>query len=154
MIKYILLLLFFAASLIFNDLYAQELEFIRKQYPKAITDRESCREMIALLDNEKQINVVALAYLGAFETIWANHVFNPISKLNTFNKGKNKIEKAVKKEPDNFEIRFIRLSIQQNAPSFLGYGSNIIEDKAFIKTNIHLIDAADLKKNVQALLKE
>lgn len=48
-----------------------------------------------------------MAYLGGLQTIWANHVFSPISKLNTFKEGKKNIEQAIKKEPENVELRFI-----------------------------------------------
>jgi len=118
-----------------------DLNYIRENYYKAFNDKKLCIQMLKdlkSLENES----VYLAYLGAFQTICANHFFNPISKLNIFNKGKKNIELAVDKNPNNIEIRFIRLSVQKNSPSFLNYKININEDKMFLKKkktkSIHL----------------
>jgi hypothetical protein len=92
-----------------------------------------------------------MGYLGGLQTIWANHVFNPINKLKTFKEGKINIEKAIKLDPDNVELRFIRLSIQKNAPSFLGYNSNINSDKEFIKSNQKTISSAIVRNNINEL---
>ena len=80
--------------------------------------------------------------------------FSPISKWNTFKKGKGNIEQAIKIEPDNVELRFIRLSIQKNIPSFLGYKSNIDEDIEFIKKNRNQICIEILNNNIEMLLKK
>ena len=108
------------------------LDQVRNNYTKAVNDKQVCELMIKELENSSN-NDVSLAYLGAFQTIWANHVINPLSKYNTFVKGKKNIEKAVKSSPNNIEIRFLRYSVQKNAPSFLGYNDNITEDLNYIK---------------------
>ena len=109
--------------------------------------------MIEELELSKEKYVIALAYLGAYQTIWANHVFNPLSKLATFKKGKNNIELAISKEPENVEIRYIRFSVQKNAPSFLGYNSHLKEDKDFLVKNKKNINSDLLQKNIETLLK-
>lgn len=129
-----------------------DLDVVRANYNKLVSDKELCEKMIADLDKAKNNSATHLAYLGALQTIWANHVFSPISKLGTFKEGKKNIEQAIKKEPDNVELRFIRLSVQKNAPSFLGYKSNINEDTEFIKENRHQIGSEILKKNIEMLL--
>nr|WP_199162757.1 hypothetical protein [Elizabethkingia sp. ASV34] len=129
-----------------------DLEFVRSNYNKAVADKDLCALMIRDLqqtDNE----TLPLAYLGGLETVWAKHAVNPISKLKTFNKGKRKIEQAVQKEPENIEIRFIRLSVQKHAPSFLGYNKNIKEDLSFIQKNRQGIKSQILLNNVDKLLK-
>jgi hypothetical protein len=95
---------------------------------------------------------VMTAYLGGLQAIWANHVNNPISKLNTFTKGKKNIELALKKDSNNVEIRYIRLSIQKNTPAFLGYQSEIKMDQQFIEKNKHKVTSPTLKKNIDFLL--
>ncbi|MBB5440428.1 hypothetical protein HDC92_004129 [Pedobacter sp. AK017] len=108
--------------------------------------------MIAELEKTKNNSATHLAYLGGLQTIWTNHVFSPISKLNTFKEGKKNIEQAIKNEPNNAELRFIRLSVQKNAPSFLGYKSSIDEDTEFIKKNKNQISSDILHKNIETLL--
>ncbi|WP_236709623.1 hypothetical protein [Elizabethkingia ursingii] len=129
-----------------------DLEFVRSNYNKAVTDKSLCALMIKdLLQTDS--DAVLFAYLGGLETIWAKHAINPISKLKTFNKGKRKIEQAVQKEPENIEIRFIRLSVQKHAPSFLSYNKNIEEDLLFIQTHKKEIKSQILLNNVNKLLK-
>lgn len=131
-----------------------DLNIVRANYNKVVSDKELCKKMIEELAETKNNPATHLAYLGALQTIWANHVFSPISKLNTFKKGKKNIEQAIKKEPDNVELRFIRLSVQKNTPSFLGYKSNINEDTEFIKKNRHRIGSEIVHKNINKLLKD
>ena len=109
--------------------------------------------MIEELELSKEKSVIALAYLGGYQTIWANHVFNPLSKLATFKKGKNNIELAISKEPENVEIRYIRFSVQKNAPSFLGYNNNLKEDRDFLVKNKKNINSDFVQKNIETLLK-
>ena len=130
-----------------------DLNEVRASYSKAVLDKKLCKKMIEELELSKEKSVIALAYLGAYQTIWANHVFSPINKFSTFKKGKKNIEQAILLEPNNVELRFIRLSIQKNIPHFLGYKSNINEDIAFIEKNRLKINSDILEKNIDALLK-
>ncbi len=63
------------------------------------------------------------------------------------------MSRQYKKEPENIEIRFIRLSVQKYAPSFLGYNKNIKEDLSFIQKNRQEIKSQILLNNVDKLLK-
>ena len=106
--------------------------------------------MIEELKNHQSESIYK-AYLGAYETIWANHAWNPMSKLNTFNQGKSKIEKAVLSSPENIEIKFLRYSIQRNAPKFLNYSKDLETDKNFILKNQHLVKDESLKNLLKNL---
>ncbi len=124
-----------------------DLEYMRLNYDKAVSDKELCSRLIEELETVKD-NPVYLAYLGAMQTIWANHTRNPISKLRTFNRGKKNIENAVALNSDEIEIRFIRLSVQKNAPSFLGYYKQIRADEAYIDKHKHVIASPSLLRLV------
>lgn len=141
-------------TVLMNSSTSYNLDLIRANYDKVFLDRELCKKMIVELDREKNNSATYLGYLGGLQTIWANHVFSPISKWNTFKKGKGNIEQAIKIEPENVELRFIRLSIQKNIPSFLGYKSNIDEDIEFIKKNRNQICIEILNNNIEMLLKK
>lgn len=69
-----------------------------------------------------------ICYRGLFKTAFAEHVFWPMTKLSYFNEGKNEIEQQIKAHPEIVELKFIRLMVQLNAPSFLGYSDNIDKD--------------------------
>lgn len=126
-----------------------DIEILRENYGKSISNNELCRTLIEDLKSKKS-NSIYLAYLGGLQAIWANHTINPISKLQTFNKGKNNLEKAVKMMPDDIEIRFIRLSVQRNAPRFLGYYPQIKEDEEFIRKHQQFISEVSLLQLIKS----
>lgn len=131
-----------------------DLDEVRTNYDKLPSDKGLCERMIAELMETKNSSATHLAYLGGAQTIWANHVFSPLRKLNTFKEGKKNIERAIEKEPHTMELRFIRLSVQKNAPSFLGYRSNIHEDTEFIKGNRNQTGSAILQQHIETLLED
>lgn len=147
---FISLLLIFMMLTSFNN---PEMNEVRTNYKVAVQDKNVCKKMIEKLEQSKEKSTVYLAYLGGYQTIWANHVFNPMSKLATFKKGKKNIELAISKEPENVESRYIRFSVQKNSPSFLGYNNNLKEDKDFLVKNKKNINSDLLQKNIETLLK-
>jgi hypothetical protein len=130
---------------------APDMEYLRSHYDKTVSDKQLCRSLIDQLSKHTGNNV-HLAYLGAFQAIWANHTYNPVSKLSSFNKGKNNIEKAVKADPVNVEIRILRLSVQRQCPGFLGYNSNIKDDTVFLNEHINSVTSPALRKTAATLL--
>ena len=130
---------------------AISLDKVRHHYPLAVKDKSICRSMILALESQLESNV-HLAYLGAFQTIWANHTFNPVDKLSTFNKGKKNIDAAARLSPTDVEIIFIRHSVQKNCPWFLGYHENLEADKSFLSEAWNNISSPTLKSMVENLL--
>ncbi len=124
---------------------------LRSNYPKAIDHKEICLNMIEKLE-DSEMTATQQAYLGGFQTIWANHVFNPIQKLKTFNKGKKNIEEGIRRDPNNMDIRFVRLSVQMNCPAFLGYNQHIDSDRKILEDQMPIISSLKLKEMVQGLL--
>ncbi len=128
-----------------------DLERIRTNYKQAVSDKKLCLAMIRELSVSPQ-NSLRMGYLGAFQMIWATHVSNPFLKLRTFNRGKKKIDEAVIADPSNTEVRLIRLSVQTNSPSFLGYRTNIEEDKKIIQANYKNITSTILRDLMASLI--
>src|SRR5699024_2246091 len=153
MMKPTLLSLIFCLSMLFQSVNGQDLKNIWDQYEKASTDKATCQALIKKLENKKELNNVELAYLGALETIWAKYTSNPFSKWSAFKKGKEKIEEAVKREPDNPKIRYLRLSVQKNNPGFLGYNRAIASDEELLKGHLDNLTDKDLKDSIENLLK-
>ncbi len=88
------------------------------------------KEQLNYIVNNAQYDssALTLAYKGLCETMLAEHVFLPTSKINSFNRGKEKVESAISQSPKDCELRYIRLLIQLNAPRFLGYHEDIEQD--------------------------
>lgn len=138
-----LALLIFLISFLGN---AQDLNKIRLQYPNAVENSElvsQMDEMFAATGSESE--GVLLAYKGAISTLKAKFAKQKDEKKEFFKTGVALIEAALKSDPDNIEIRYIRLSVQQNSPRFLGYHRNIEEDKAFVLNNYETISLKDLR---------
>ncbi|MCV2484821.1 hypothetical protein OD917_07785 [Flavobacterium sp. SH_e] len=146
--KLVLLLVFCAPAM--NGMGFLELEKIRGNYLLAFHNKKLCRDMIVELNGSS--DPLRLAYSGGFRAIWARHIFNPISKFETFNNGKAEIEKAVLLDPENAEIRLIRFSVQSNAPRIAGYKNNMEEDKKLIKANLQKMSSITLKELLGKLI--
>ena len=65
----------------------------------------------------------------------AQYVYNPFTKYSWFNQGKALLEKTIRLDK-NVENVYLRLIVQLNIPSFLGYTTEIKSDTEFILLNI------------------
>ncbi len=129
---------------------AQDLNGIRSAYPKAVESAEITAQLDGELAKVNSSNKpVLLAYKGAVSTLKAKFAKARIDKKEFFKEGISLIESAVKADPSNVEIRYIRMSVQENSPRFLGYHKNIAEDKEFILKDYKTISSSDLKKLVK-----
>lgn len=86
-------------------------------------------------------NPVMMAYRGAASAAAAGSADGVRKKLEFFNRGKGELEKAAAIKPLDAEIRFLRLATQLNAPGFLGYSSDINNDKAIIINTLSSVSA-------------
>ena len=96
----------------------------------------------SLEKDDLNTNPVLLAYRGASSAAAAGSVSGVRKKLEFFNRGKDELEKAVGFKPLDAEIRFLRLATQINAPGFLGYSSEIKNDKAIIIKTLQSVAAS------------
>lgn len=144
----LLCLLFFPLML-----WANTLEDLRNKYTDVVADSELCKDLIDNLSDKKDLSSTERAYLGAIQTIWANHTKSPISKWKTFQRGKDNIEAAVKASPNNIEIRMLRYSVQSNCPKFLNYYDEMDADRDYIVENKAQIKSPALLKMYHGLFK-
>jgi hypothetical protein len=72
------------------------------------------------------------AFLGTLLMKKAGLITGVSIKISTFKDGRSRLEKEIKKSPTNGEFRFLRLMIQENAPSILNYADQKNEDKQAI----------------------
>lgn len=62
-------------------------------------------------------------------------------KLDLFKTGRIKLEKAISKNTDNIEFRFLRVIIQENAPKIVKYKKELEADAKLIRTNFKDLSA-------------
>jgi tetratricopeptide (TPR) repeat protein len=128
---------------------------LRRLYYKASGNKEYCGQFY-----KKVINVddgslpVLLCYKGMGLFLRCRHHTNPYYKLQDFNEGKKLIEKAVKLDPENVEIRFLRFCIQSQAPRMLRYYGSVAEDKSLIINSWKSVSDKDLKEKIRAYMLE
>ena len=108
-------------------------------------DDENRLRKIMLNINSDTDNPVLVCYKGAIEMIRAKYVFNPFVKLELFNKGKELLEKGIKRDTLNPEARFIRFSIQNNLPLMLGYHDEVNTDRQFLQEQTKNMNDSELK---------
>lgn len=116
----------------FSFFVMQNLTEIRDAYYDASTSKKSAEKFYNELSKYNKNSAVVLAYKGAAFALKSKYTFNKKDKKDFFVSGVKLIENAVKEEPQNIEIRLVRLSIQENTPKFLKYKSNLEEDKKLI----------------------
>lgn len=125
---------------------------LRQNYPLAIKDKEVCEAEIERIKDSKATDPLEMAYQGAYQMVWADHLSTPISKLNSFKAGKKLMDAALKKRYGDPEIHFLRLTIQKNAPAILKYNKEIQEDTNQIVKHWHTIASSKLKKQIKDFL--
>ncbi|MFZ4705673.1 MAG: hypothetical protein ACOYMF_06650 [Bacteroidales bacterium] len=97
------------------------------------SNQSSSLKLFNLMNVEKQsLTPLLLAYRGASSAAAAGQVDGVHAKFSYFKKGKADIDQAVKLDPKDPEIRFLRLATQTNAPGFLLYKGDIKQDKKIV----------------------
>ena len=118
---------------VFNFCVSQELKELRVDYPKANLDEAITNTLhVRLSSYSKEKNKTVVAYRGAVATLKAKFASGFKNKKTFFKEGVELLEFAVSSEPNNIEIRCLRLGVQENSPRIVGYKDNIEEDKQFI----------------------
>src|SRR5690554_2513105 len=147
--KYLLI----AFCLISSFASSQNLESIREQYPQAINDVALTTRLYDALSDVSETDAVLLAYKGAVATLMANFAKRVKDKKAYFTEGAQLIEEAVKAASQDIEIRYIRLSVQENAPKFLKYNDSIEADKAFVLSHLPEVESSSLKTEITSYIK-
>ena len=151
----IVFLFFFSGS--------QDISTVRENYIQASKSKEKAEEFNDTMANYAGDNKTMLAYKGASIALKAKFASDRKTKKDLFTKGIQILEKALKADPNNAEIRLIRLSIQENTPKILNYKGNIQEDKQLILTTFdkqnkslkeHLLTFINQSKSFTAQEKE
>lgn len=124
----------------------QDLSQMREEYPKANSSEKITDHLFEELSKVQNSNdPVLLAYKGAVSTLKAKYAKGIKNKKEYFKAGVALLESSVKADPQNIEIRCLRLSVQENAPKIVGYKDNIDEDKQFILNNFKDIDSKEVR---------
>lgn len=136
----------------FLFVFNSNLDLIRKNYVEASKSKQHAEAFYNLVTKEKETSVIA-AYKGAAIALKAKFTSDKKQRKVWFVEGVTKLEKAIKEDSNNAEIRLIRLSIQENTPKILKYKYNITEDKNFIISNFEKQNKS-LKEYIRLYVKQ
>ena len=127
----VLLTLLLILSPLVSDATPYSLPNLRRQYQQAASSKEAGEKFHKLMATYDQRNAVVLAYKAAAEAIRARDA-SMFNKLTYVQNASKQFEEAVKLVGTNAEIRFLRLSVESNLPSFLGLSGHVEEDRQFL----------------------
>ena len=123
---------------------------VRLEYKRASQSKEKTMALFSQLENiSKNDEKVLVAYKGAVTTMKSRYLNGVKNKKQIFKEGISLIEFAIQNQPDNIEIRFVRMSVQQNVPKFLGYNNDLEEDKKFIFGEFDQIQSTELQNYIK-----
>lgn len=120
--------------------YAHTIDEIRKTFQLAINNSNITEKLSSDLKKISKPDALTQAYIASLEALKAKHAWNPFTKHQYMKSFGDMMNNAVNRMPENMEIRYLRYNIQYNVPSYLGYSSNLEEDRKFIVNSF-------LKKN-------
>lgn len=119
---------------------SQTIEEVRASFHSAVLDPKESKTFYEFVEDLKLSSPTLKAYKAVSEAMLAQVVWNPFTKLSQVLKFDDLIEVAVAEDPDNVEIRFLRLAIEYNLPRFLGKSDHLTEDRDVIVQNISAIN--------------
>lgn len=132
-----LILTFVTAFLFF---FQSDLEALRSSYAKANDSSTNTSHFIDVAAKQSGSDPVTLGYKAAAKIMEAK-----VSKGNRkalVKTGATNLEEVIKNNPNNAELRLIRLSVQENIPKIVGYRGSLKDDKAFLLNNYSKQNAA------------
>jgi len=139
--KYILVLLFFV-----NFTNAQsDVKDIRKIFLLSSDSQLKCSQLNKMTSEKVNESPIYRSYNIVSKIIESKYLINPLKKVKVFKENTKRLDSLLVIHPKILEIRFLRYSIQSNAPKILGYTNFVSEDYEFIMNNISYADE-DLKK--------
>ena len=120
-----------------------EISEVRKIYTDASKSKASADAFLAkvksISDNDPDEKLVA--YKGCAIALQGKFASKIKDKKKFLTKGALLVEAAIKKAPNDVELRMIRLSIQETLPLIVtSYRKNIKEDKAYILAHYKSLD--------------
>jgi SpoVK/Ycf46/Vps4 family AAA+-type ATPase len=125
---------------------------VRTLFLAAAQSEDKVNELLKITENAPKDDVVLRGYHGVAKTLLAKYTINPMNKISYFNKGKKILEAAIAVAPDNVELRYLRLTLQENVPGILGYSDMIGKDRAFLKEKLPGITDKQLSKMISDYL--
>ncbi|MFC5875385.1 hypothetical protein SAMN05443633_10646 [Chryseobacterium arachidis] len=109
------------------------LESLRESYAKANSSNANTEAFINTAEKASGSDAIVQGYKAAAQIMEAKITKNNRKAL--VKSGATSLEAIIKSNPNNAELRVIRMSVQENIPKIVGYRGSLKDDKAFLLNN-------------------
>lgn len=147
--KFVLVLI----SIITLNLQSIDLDHVRNAYKEAAQDTSKVvayNKLLAKITKSDKIELVG--YKAAGIALQGKFAKKLKDKRTLFIEGVTLLEYAIEKAPNNIELRFIRIGIQENTPKILKYKGQISNDKTFLMKHFSKITNKSLKYHIKGYI--
>lgn len=128
-----------------------KLSLIRKHYLQATSDLEELEDLWDLVKAYTLEDAsVLFAYKAAARALQAKDSWVPHKKWTYIKEAMQMFKEVIKLDPEQVEIRFLRLTVQHNTPELLDLSENIEEDINSIREHLPRFKAFNMDEG-QAL---
>lgn len=125
------------------------LESLRESYAKANASKANTESFVSLAEKASGSDAAIIGYKAAAKIMEAK--FAKSNRKSLVKSGATDLEALIKSNPNNAELRVIRMSVQENIPKIVGYRGSLKEDKTFLLNNYSKQNAA-LKNYIKKFL--
>ncbi|MPS74266.1 MAG: hypothetical protein E2590_14120 [Chryseobacterium sp.] len=115
--------------------FQTDLEALRSSYAVANLSKENAEKFIKTAEKKTSSGPIISAYKAAAKILEAKITSGIGKKKALVKTGALSLEEIIRNNPNNSELRVIRMSVQENIPKVVGYSKNLKEDKAFLISN-------------------
>ena len=124
----VLLLIFVFVSWKSPD--SEKLKNVRLSYTRALKSAKAINQLSRLSSEEE--TAIFLAYQGTSKALEARNSNWPSTKISLAKDAYALLNKAVAKDPKNYEVRFLRYSFECETPSWLDLNAHIAKDERYL----------------------
>ncbi len=142
---FVFIILILSSFIMFSQV--KNMNHLRMLYFEASYNENKMDSLMICIKEKDTSQALFLAYQGATEVMKAKYSYNPFSQISYIKIGTKHLKNAFEKDPNNFEIRFLRFAIEYHLPSILGMSDDINDDKIFLLNNLSQIQ--QMKINTQ-----
>jgi tetratricopeptide (TPR) repeat protein len=135
-----ILVLLIISNSVFCEPNNNTLDELRSKYITALRDYLNAPKVYESFLKVEKPDGKILAYQGALEAIMTKTTWN-LFKMSYLNKSEASFNKAIEMAPDDIEIRHMRLAVQFEIPSYLGFSDDMEDDKEFILNNMNNLNS-------------
>ena len=121
---------------------------VRVDFIEAAKDLDKRASFVEAMESSNSLNAsFKEAYLGASLALLAECSYAPWVKFGHFSDGTEMLDKAISSNPQMAEFRYLRFMIQVNAPAFLDYDNEVIQDYRKVTQAIASADAKNQRES-------